>query len=157
MVTAALGAVGGFLARPQSHPQRAERPPMPVSYVPPATTKAERKAAKLALANAREERLFYLLSQPEVIGLVTVFAGLFAANKIPFSPDPPSNAALQGLAATTAILMGLGHAGVGDTTTLSMATIGGTATFVGGLAGAEPDWLKKTNDILRKIADLFSY
>lgn len=86
------------------------------------------KIARLALKNAREERAYALLTDPQVLGAITVIGGILLAANVPFHHDPKTNAALQGIAATSAVLMGLGRAGCGDLTTLSIA--GGTGAIL---------------------------
>lgn len=139
-----LGMVGKAFGS-QTRPEKARRPEAPTSTALVAAAPTT-KQSKLALKNAREERLYNLLTQPEVIGLATVFAALFLANKIPFSDKEPQNSALQSIAASGGILMGLGHAGVGDLTTLTMAGIGGAATFATGLPDAPGGWFDTVQD-----------
>jgi hypothetical protein len=72
------------------------------------------------------------------MGLLVVFGGLWAAQKIPWSDNEITNTALTGAASTAAVLMGLGRAGVGDMTTLMLATgagLGSVAGEISGLAG----------------------
>ena len=93
------------------------------------------KTAKEAKKNAQEERLMALLTDPQVMGLLTVFGGLYAANVIPWSQDKTTRALLASLAASASVLMGLGRAGVGDMTTLLMAGGAGAATGLGVTGG----------------------
>lgn len=92
------------------------------------------KAAKRAAKNADKERLASLLSDPAVMGIITLIAGLYIAENIPWSSDPTRRRLLRGLALSGVTLTALGRAGVGDMTTLLMA---GTA----GIAGTQGDGL----------------
>lgn len=90
------------------------------------------KRARLAARNADKERMLALVTDPQVIGLATVMGGLLLANNVRFHKDDAANAAIQGVAASGAVLMGLGRAGVGDLTTLAVAAAAGAATTLGG-------------------------
>lgn len=79
--------------------------------------------------NAKEERLLALATDPQVMGLLVTLGGLAISCRMPFHPDPEKNVRIQGLAAASCVLMGLGRAGVGDLTTLAMA--GGAGVVVG--------------------------
>lgn len=81
--------------------------------------------ARLALKNAREERAYAVLTDPLVLGTLVTIGGVLVAANLPFHSDPKVNLGLQGVAASSAVLMGLGRAGCGDMTTLAMAA--GTA------------------------------
>jgi len=155
MTTAALGTIAtiGAALGKQTRGERAPRPAAPATSTALIVASPNTKTAKLALKNAREERLLYVLTQPEIVGLATVFAGLFLANKLPFSEHEPQNSAIQGVAATTSILMGLGHAGVGDLTSLTMAALGGAATFSTGLGGNGGGWFDSIQEMLDFISN----
>jgi len=86
------------------------------------------KVAKQARKNAQEERMMALLTDPQIMGILTVFGGVYAANVIPWSENKETRALLASLAASAAVIMGLGRAGVGDMTTLLMAGGAGAAT-----------------------------
>lgn len=73
-----------------------------------------------------------LLTDPQIMGLICVFGGLYAANTIPWSDNPAKRGALSALAGASAVLMGLGRAGVGDLTTLGVATAAGVASALPG-------------------------
>jgi len=90
------------------------------------------KHARELRKNARDERMLALVLDPQVMGLLVTFGGLAAASRIPFHPDPATNARVQGLAAAAAVLMGLGRAGVGDLTTLTMAAGAGAVVGTSG-------------------------
>lgn len=87
----------------------------------------DKKRLKEVKKQADKERLYNLLTQPEVMGLGIIFGGIIASQYLPFSPDPVTNAGLKSLATTSSVLVGLGHAGVGDLTTLLIA--GGSGVF----------------------------
>lgn len=90
------------------------------------------KMARELRKNARDERMLAVLLDPQVLGLLVTFGGLAAASRIPFHPDPDTNTKVQGLAAAAAVLMGLGRAGVGDLTTLTMAAGAGAVVGTAG-------------------------
>lgn len=98
-------------------------------------TAATPKAARSAARNADKERIMALLTDPQVMGLLTVLGGLAVSTRIPFHSDPGTNARLQGIAASSCVLMGLGRAGVGDLTTLAFA--GAAGLTVAGSSGVE--------------------
>lgn len=134
---AALPALGGLLGAFGSQSRSNAAPAVPrVDTSTSAIAGArDRKAARLAVSNAERERLLAVLTDPQVMGLLTVFSGLLAANHIPWSADPAKRAALSGVAASSAVLMGLGRAGVGDLTTLAVATGAGVASALAGSGG----------------------
>jgi hypothetical protein len=137
MVQAAAVGVGtalvGALSK-QSHPVRRTRDRRPTIDI---NNSPSVKIAKLVKKDNEQQRLYDLLSSPEILGLAMVIGGMYAANHIEFSPDKASNAGLQGTATMTAVLMGLGHAGVGDMTSLSVAVAAGGSSVLGGLGGGE--------------------
>lgn len=87
----------------------------------------DRKERRDLMRNAREERLYALLTDPQVIGAVVVLGGLMVSARAPFHDDPGTNARLRGIAAASTTLMGLGRAGVGDLTSLMVAGMAGGA------------------------------
>ena len=99
-------------------------------------TARDSKQAKRLARNAREERIMALVTDPQVMGLLTVIGGVALSARIPFHDDPVTNARLQGLAAASCVLMGLGRAGVGDMTSLAMAAGAGGAVAASGGTGA---------------------
>lgn len=88
----------------------------------------DEKRARMVARNAEKERIYALLTDPQVLGLATVLGSLVLANRIRFAQDPGTNARVQGVAAASGCLMGLGRAGVGDLTSLVMAGMAGAAT-----------------------------
>lgn len=130
MAQAILGALGSIAGGIQGQTRRERSPRLPLASSTSAIVSAEdRKLAKLALKNAREERLYDLLSQPEVLGFGMTFAGIAAAQMIPFSNDRLANESIQAIATSCAVLMGLGYAGVGDLTTTVVAGLAGAASL----------------------------
>lgn len=129
MVTAALSAIGGAF----SGQTRREAPARPIvdSALPAIAAAKDLRTARLIQRAAREERLYNLISQPEVVGIAMVIGGIIAANYLPLSPDPEADALLKGVATTACVTMGLGYAGTGDLTSLSVGLAAGGATLIG--------------------------
>lgn len=142
-ILGALGAVGGSLLGAVSNQSRnpaagGPRAPRTDTSTAAIATAKDPKAARMARSNADAERILALLTDDQLMGLLVVFGGLWAAQKIPWSENETTNAALTGAASTAAVLMGLGRAGVGDMTTLMLATgagLGSVAGEISGLAG----------------------
>lgn len=134
MVTAATTALAPIASAFANQPRRprAERKSLP-SASDAIALSPNIKAAKLALKNAREERLHDIITQPEVMGWAITILGLFAVQNIPFSEEKVTNEVIQGTATTATVLMGLGHAGVGDLTTAVMAGLSGVASILAGI------------------------
>lgn len=76
---------------------------------------------------AREDRLMRLVADPQVLGLVTLLGGLYAAQRIPFSEDATRNDLLKGLATTGVVLAALGRSGIGGWPALTAAGLSGAA------------------------------
>lgn len=121
-----LAGIGGVLSNQSRAPVSAAAPRTDTSTVALAQAR-DRRTLRAAERNAQQERLVALLSDPLILGLVTTFLGLWAAPRIPWSREAAANGALAGVAASAAVLMGLGRAGVGDLTTLALAAGGGLA------------------------------
>lgn len=148
-VVSAIGGVLGGLANAFSNQSRlpgASAGP-PSARVDTSTAAivaaADPKTRRAAVRNAREERLYALLTDPQVMGALVVVGGLLASSRIPFHEDPVTNARLQGIAGGACVLMGLGRAGVGDMTSLAFA--GGAGLALGtseGLGGQIPEQLQ---------------
>lgn len=129
MVQAALPIVGGLLAGAGSAfanqgRRQFDRPAFPSVALAMASTQDKKQSKALAKA-AREDRILYFLSQPEVIGLLVTIAGIYASQNIPFSKNPVANEGMQSISTMASVLIGLGYAGVGDLTTLLVAAIAG--------------------------------
>lgn len=133
-MTTALAALGGSALGAFSNqgrsPAASRLPRTDTSTLAIAGAK-DRKTARLAKRNADAERMLELLTDPQIMGLLTVFGGLYAAQHIPWSGDPGRRSAIAGVAAASAVLMGLGRAGVGDMTTLAVAGGAGLASAGG--------------------------
>lgn len=136
MVQAALGALGGIgsaLSNQSRSRQVSSRPE--VQSAIPAIMAADKKRLKKIEKEAARERLYNLLTQPEVLGLIITLGGMIAAQNIPFSGDPQKNEVLKATATSASVLLGLGYAGVGDLTTLLVAAGAGGGSLVGDLIG----------------------
>lgn len=143
MVQAALSTIGTALGN-QSRPMGARREARQDHTTAAIAMMPKGRLSKKAKENADAERLLYLFTQPEIIGLLSLFAGLFVSNKIPFSEDPATNELMQSLAIIGTCLISLGNAGVGDLTTTTVALTAGASNFLlnadlGGLIGIGPD------------------
>jgi hypothetical protein len=140
-ILGALGAMGGSLMGAVSHQGRS--PAAAAQKIPRTDTSTaaiagakDPRTARMARSNADAERVLALLTDDQLLGLLVVFGGLWAAQKIPWSDNATTNAALTGAASTAAVLMGLGRAGVGDLTTLMLATGAGVGSVSGQISGA---------------------
>ena len=131
MVQAAASALLGAFSG-QSHREPIERPQIQSALPALAQTTNTRTANKIR-KEAREERLYNALMQPEVLGFAMALGGLAIANNIPFSSDQDKNTILQAIASTMSVAMGMGYAGVGDLTSLSVALAAGSGSLFGGL------------------------
>ncbi len=123
----ALGALGSQSRSALATQRHQDQSTLAIAMAKDAST------AKAARENADKERLMAILMDPQIMGLLTVFGGVFAATKIPWTGDREANARIAGVAAAAAVLMGLGRAGVGDLTTLGVATAAGVAVGAPGL------------------------
>lgn len=101
----------------------------------PVLAATEKKRLKRLEKQADKERLYNLLQQPEVLGLLMTLGGMLIANNIPFSSNKAENQALQSIGVTSSVLLGLGHAGVGDLTTLAIAAAAGGSSMISGIDG----------------------
>lgn len=131
MVTSALTTLAGAFSGQtrRDPPQRAQIP----SATGAIAMAKDKKTAKLAAKNAREERIWNLLSQPEVLGWMMTIGGILAVQNIPFNSDRAINEMLQGAATSATVIMGMGHAGVGDLTTSIIAGLAGVASIMEGV------------------------
>lgn len=138
MVSTALAtvgsAIGGAITK-QARPARRARAPSRIIDI---SSIDNIKIARIAKKDNQEQRIYDLLSSPEILGLVMVLAGVYASNHIDFSDSPAANAGLQGTATIAAVLMGLGHAGVGDLTSVAVAGAAGASSLLGGGGGGGP-------------------
>jgi len=159
VVQALSGILGAFSG--QSRNTIAQRPIIPSAIEPMAHAKDRRTANRLS-KQAREERLLAILAQPEVMGFLLTFVGMIASNKITFSDDKEKNAFLQAIGTLVSVALGMGYAGVGDLTGLSVAITAGGGSLIGGLidlpdmdisASNVPEWLYKLTNPLATIID----
>lgn len=160
-MTTALATLGGLFSN-QSR-RNVERQHIPSAVDSMALAKDSKTARRIA-KQQREERLFALLNQPEVLGLIMLFGGIFVANNIPFSKDPEADKFLKAVATTGSVAVSMGHAGVGDMTGLSVATLAGGASLLGSLvdmpdvnldSGSIPEWIYKLTNPLALFVDPF--
>jgi len=138
VATAALAGAGAALAPilgALSNQQRATGPGSrpQVESALPAMAAADKRKLKTLQAEADKERLYNLLTQPEVMGLLITLGGITASNRMSFASDRERNLALQSIATTASVLLGLGYAGVGDLTTLIIALGAGGGSLIGSL------------------------
>lgn len=123
MIISGAGALTSAIKN-QSHSHGGQRPELPQTTGVLASI-PDKKIARIAAKNAKEERLMYLLTQPEIIGLLISLAGIYASQNIKFSSTGAANEGIQAIATMTSVLIGLGYAGVGDLTTMLAAGIAG--------------------------------
>lgn len=131
---AAAGALGGLFSKQSHSPaalvQTTQRTDTSTAAIAGAK---DARAARILLRNAREERMYSLLTDPQLLGTLVTLGGLAVSCRLPFHDNPQINPRIQGIAAASCVLMGLGRAGVGDMTTLTMAGI------TGATVGAAPE------------------
>jgi len=151
MVQAVAGAAGTLLGALSSQPRKEVPRPVVDSATNALALTSDKKIQKILLKNAREERIYNLLMQPEIMGLAIFFLGLLLANNIPFSKDEQVNNYLQGIATTGSTAIGMGYAGVGDLTSLAVALAAGAASIIPDLnidlGEGSLGWLKYTNPL----------
>lgn len=128
---AALPAIAGAFSN-QSRSRQPGPRPAPDSALPVLLAADKKKLKKLS-KEADKERLYNLITQPEVLGLLITLGGMLASQNIPFSGDHEKNEILKSTATTASVLMGLGYAGVGDLTTLIIALGAGGGSLIGSL------------------------
>lgn len=90
------------------------------------------KLAKMAAREADKQRVFALLSNPVVLGMGTLFAGLYAANHIRWDKDDTRNADVRAIAMAGAAIGSLAALGVRD-----KYVMGGFG-LAAGVAGMDP-------------------
>lgn len=148
MVTALTTLAGGAASAlaTQQKKQLPARPEVPSSIPYLATAKNKRQRDHILTAS-REERLWNLITQPEVIGMVMTLAGIYAVQNIKFSDNKIANEGLQATATSAAVLMGLGHAGVGDITTTVVAGLAGFSSLAESATEIAKDVFEEFPDI----------
>jgi len=77
---------------------------------------------------AREARVMAVLTDPQVVGLITLLGGLWAAQQLHFSDDETRNNALRGIATSGIALMAISRAGLGGWPAVAAAGIAGAAS-----------------------------
>jgi hypothetical protein len=86
----------------------------------------------------KEARVLAVITDPQVLGLVTLLGGLYAAQRIPYSDDPTRNDLLRGVATTGVVLAALSRAGLGSWQALAASGLaGGTAGGLFDFLGAK--------------------
>lgn len=138
-ILGALGAVGGSLmgaVSKQTHSPAAAKAPRTDTSTAAIASAKDPRTARAARSNADAERILALLTDDQLMGLMVLFGGIWAAQKIPWSENEATNAALTATATSAAVLMGLGRAGVGDLTTLMLASGAGIGSVAGEISGA---------------------
>jgi hypothetical protein len=104
--------------------------------------KVEREKRK----TAQEERLGKFITDPQMVGLITLLGGLYAAQRIPWTEDEARNDMLRGVATTGVVLMALNRAGFSGWPAAAVAGISGAASVESEKPLVQfqiPDWLKK--------------
>ena len=129
MVQAALSGLSALSSVFGNQSRRDTERPQIASALPAIAAAPDAKRAKRIEKSADKERIYNLLSQPEVLGFMMTFAGITAAQLIPFSSNKVANEAIQATATTASVIMGMGYAGVGDLTTLTVAALAGAGSL----------------------------
>lgn len=134
-ISAALAPlISSFANQNRSGGSAGSRRPVTESAIP-VMAAADKKRLKQIRDEADKERLYNLLVQPEILGMVITLGGIFASNRLSFASNKERNAVLQSVATTASVLLGLGYAGVGDLTTLIIAAGAGGGSLLGSLVG----------------------
>lgn len=136
-IGSALGGVGSMLSQQSHSPAAQVQRHVDTSTAAIAAAGHDKKLRRELAKNAREERLVAILTDPQVMGALVTIGGLVASSRIPFHPDPVTNARLRGVSAASCVLMGLGRAGVGDMTTLAFAAAAGVTLGASGGSGID--------------------
>jgi hypothetical protein len=84
---------------------------------------------------AREERLVKVLTDPQMMGLITLLGGLVVAQRLPYSDDETRNEVLRGIATSGVVLASLSRAGLPGWQSLAAAGVAGAATVGTGSVG----------------------
>lgn len=135
-IVSALGALGGIFAgqgRSGGAPPAAPVPRVDTSTQAIALAR-DGATARAAARNADKERLYSLLTDPQVLGVACALGGTLLAANMQFHANRTVNGQLRGLTAGSCMLMGLGRAGVGDMTSLSVAALTAGVLGMAGLA-----------------------
>lgn len=136
-MTQAIPAILGALSNQSRSRRDLDRPT--VESAIPAISSADKKRLRKISKEADKERLYNLVTQPEVLGLLITLTGIMASQRMPFSDDPQQNEALKAVATSASVLMGLGYAGVGDLTTMIVALGAGGGSLIGSVLPGSGD------------------
>jgi hypothetical protein len=93
----------------------------------------------------KRDKLGDLLLDTQVVGLLTLLGGLYAAQRIPWSDDESRNDMIRGVATTGVVLISLTRAGLTGWPAAAAAGIAGAASIESSKPLVEfkiPDWLK---------------
>jgi hypothetical protein len=139
-VIGAIGSLAGGATSALSNQQKRspERQPMPSVSTAMSLGKTPKESRAMAKA-ARDDQLIYLLSQPEIVGLLVTIAGIYASQNIKFTDNVVANEGMQSISTMASVLIGLGYAGVGDLTTLLAAAIAGGVSLTDAFANIGGD------------------
>lgn len=106
---------------------------------------AEIRLERARIRAMKRDQLGDLLLDPQVVGLLTLLGGLYAAQRIPWSEDEARNDLLRGVATTGVVLMALNRAGFGGWPAAAVAGLSGAASVESSqplVRFQVPDWLK---------------
>jgi hypothetical protein len=88
----------------------------------------------------RENRLMDFVTDPQMMGLITLIGGLYVAQRIPYSEDPERNDLVRGVATGGVVLAALSRSGLGGWQALAAAGITTSATVGGDKPPIQLDW-----------------
>ena len=95
---------------------------------------AKSEALQLERARSRslrDQQLMDIVGNPQVLGLVTLLAGLYLAQRIRFAEDDAQNNTLRGVATGGVVLMAVSRAGLSGWPALAAAGLSGVASTEG--------------------------
>jgi len=158
MVQAALTTVSSLLGAQSRLPARPDRQNFQ-SALPSMVAAGDTKTRKAIRDEAFQERIYTILSQPEVMAMVMGLAGIVVANRIPYTPNAEANTLLASTATIMVVCMACGYAGVGDLTSLAIALMAGGGSFFGTLFGESngnvSEWYRYVNPLGFLVSELF--
>lgn len=88
------------------------------------TVKLERAKRK----TLQQDRLWAIVSDPQVLGLLVFLGGLYATQHIRFAEDDTRDNALRGIATSGVALISLSRAGLGGWPAVAAAGVAGVAS-----------------------------
>lgn len=100
----------------------------------------------------REAQLTQALLDPQVIGLLTLLGGLYAAQQIPWSEDPTRRDMITGIATGGVVLMAISRAGMTGWPALAAAGVSGAVGLEGGEGATKPPVEIHWKDIFNAIS-----